>query len=67
MASSGFHINKRAIEKLIREIQREFDKHTIRVPVEMDDEGVTTVAFAPGSTNYYGPVINVHGDRAQLA
>lgn len=66
MAPSEFSINRRGIEQFTREIQREFDKHPIRVPVEVDEEGVAPVATA-ASTNYYGPVINVHGDRAQLA
>lgn len=66
MAPSGFSINKRGIEQFTREIQREFDKHPIRMPVEVDEDGVAPIAAA-ASTNYYGPVINVHGDRAQLA
>lgn len=67
MAPSGFSINRRGIEQFTREIQREFDKHPIRMPVEVDEEGVAPIAPAVGSTNYYGPVINVNGDRAQLA
>jgi hypothetical protein len=66
MAPSGFNINKRGIEQFTREIQREFDKHPIRMPVTVDREGLQPTSAA-GPTNYYGPVINVHGDRAQLA
>lgn len=65
MPRSGFTINKRGIEQFTREIQREFDKHPIRMPVEVDDESVAPLTA--GSTNYYAPVITVHGDRAQLA
>ena len=63
--AQGFGVNKRGIEKLTREIQREFDKHPIQVPVRAQREA--GVEAAAGSTHYYGPVINVHGDRAQLA
>src|SRR3984885_15666470 len=37
-------------------IQQEFDKHQIRIPVEAD-----------GTPIHGSPVINVFGDRAQLA
>ncbi len=39
MALSGFNIDKRAIAQMTHEIQREFNKHPIRVPVEADAEG----------------------------
>jgi hypothetical protein len=48
---------------MMREIQREFDKHPISVPVQAD----TPAAFGVGTTVYNGPVVNVHGDRAQIA
>lgn len=65
MAPKGFEINPRAIKQMTREIQREFDKHPITVPVETNAHGV--VPLTPVSTNYYGPVVNVQGDGAQLA
>lgn len=56
-------INKRAIAQMMRDMQREFDKHPIRVPVEADP----TVALTPGTTIYNGPVIHGNADGAQLA
>lgn len=69
MAGRGFEINKRGIEKMMREMQREFNKHPIRVQVEADDLGPPSgVGNAPGGvTNYYGPVVQVNGNRAQVA
>jgi hypothetical protein len=63
VAPSGFEINKRAIARMTREIQREFDKHPISLPVQAS--GPDLRAGEP--TVYNGPVINVHGDRAQIA
>lgn len=59
-------INKRAIRKLTSDLQREFDKNPIRVPVETDMSGV---GFQPAATvnNYHGPVVTVSGDNAQIA
>ncbi len=63
MASGGFHINERAIADMASEIQRAFDKHVIRVPLEGDPSGAL-----PGAvTNYYGPVVQAIGDRTQIA
>lgn len=79
MAPRGPNVNKRAVAELMGEIQREFDKHPVRVPVEAAPRaGVEATLRSArdelenqlagrGSTNYYGPVINVTGDRAQLA
>lgn len=59
-------INKREIARMARDIQREFDKHPIRVPVQADapepQEG-----FLAGTTIYNGPVIHGNADGAQLA
>jgi len=65
MASSGFKINRQGIEQMTRDIQREFNKHPIRIPLQADDESLR--APVDGSANYYGPVIYVQGDGAQLA
>lgn len=64
MATSG--INKRAIAKYTRDIQREFEKNPIRVPIEGDTSGI---GFQPAGTvtNYHGPVVTVTGDNAQIA
>jgi hypothetical protein len=48
-----------------RELQREFDKHPIRVPVQTDDDGMTMQGSS--TTNYYGPVVTIEGDHAQVA
>jgi hypothetical protein len=63
MAPSGFKINKQAIARMTRDIQREFDKHPISVPIRGD----TPELRDRGTTVYNGPVVNVHGDRAQIA
>lgn len=63
MASSGFKINKQAIARMTREIQREFDKHPISVPIHADNPDL----HERGTTVYNGPVVNVQGDRAQIA
>jgi hypothetical protein len=63
---SGFHINEQAIAKMAEEIQREFAKHPIRIPLEADDSGLALPAAS--TSNYYGPVVQVtSGDHAQLA
>ena len=51
---------------MTREIEKEFAKNPIRVPMEADPSGV---AFPTASitNNYNGPVVPVHGDNAQLA
>lgn len=63
MTPSGFKINKQAIERMTREIQREFDKHPISVPVQAHSPELQE----RGTTVYNGPVVNVHGDRAQIS
>jgi hypothetical protein len=58
-----FHINRQGIAQMTREIQREFDKHPIRVPLGADGSGAVSI----NRTTYNGPVVNIHGDRAQVA
>jgi hypothetical protein len=55
-------VDKRGIERLMSQIQREFDKHPIRVPIEAEADLPT-----PGGTHYHAPVVVVHGDNAQVA
>lgn len=64
MASRDFRINKQGIARMTREIQKEFDKHPIQVPVHADTPSHDTQLE---TTVYNGPVINIHGDRAQIA
>lgn len=55
-------INKSAIAQMMRDIQREFDKHSITIPINADTPEV------PATTNVYnGPVIHGSADGAQLA
>lgn len=60
--ASGFKINKSEINKMMKGIQREFDKYPINVPVNAESPGLRV----PGPT-YNGPVINVQGDHTQIA
>jgi hypothetical protein len=59
-------INKQAIAKMMRDIQREFDKHPIRVPIETDGSKLPTGATF-GNTVYNGPVFHGDANGAQLA
>ena len=54
-------INRAGIAQMMREIQREFDKHPIKVPVDSDrlSTGTTTI--------FNGPVIHGDANGAQLA
>lgn len=64
--ASGFKINKQGIRQMTREIEREFAKNPVRVPLKADPSGVQ---LPPATTvnNYNGPVVTVNGDHAQLA
>jgi len=64
--ASGFKINKRGIQQISREIEREFAKNPVRIPIEADPSGF---ALTPAVTvnNYHGPVVTVTGDHSQLA
>lgn len=64
--ANGFKINKQAIRKMSREIEREFAKNPVRVPLEADDSTLSLPA-ATTVSNYHGPVVTVNGDHAQLA
>lgn len=64
--AGGFKINKQAIKKMSRDIEREFAKHPVRVPLEADHRGVSLPA-ATTVNNYHGPVVTVNGDHAQVA
>lgn len=63
--ASGFKINKAGIRAMAREIEQEFAKNPIRVPLTTDTSGVLT----PGAsiTTYNGPVVTVNGNDAQIA
>jgi hypothetical protein len=59
-------INRQAIAKMMKNIQREFDKYPIRVPVETDGPALPT-GTTFGSTVYNGPVFHGDANGAQLA
>lgn len=63
MARKGFKSNKRGIERSMREIQREVDKHTITAKVEADTSGFSL----GGGHTFNGPVIHGDVNGAQLA
>lgn len=65
LVSSGFKINKRAIRDMTRDLEKEFAKNPIRIPIEADPSG----ALPPSTTvnNYNGPVVTVNGGHAQVA
>ncbi|WP_432945815.1 hypothetical protein ACQPXM_06580 [Kribbella sp. CA-253562] len=65
----GFQINKQGIARFTRELQREFDRHPIRVPVQAEQSPMLGFAEAAGGdiNNYYGPVIHGDANNAQLA
>lgn len=64
--AGGFKINKQGIRQMTREIEREFAKNPVRVPLQADP---SAVQLPPATTvnNYNGPVVTVTGDHAQLA
>lgn len=65
--TKGVSINKRAIAKFQKDIQREFDKRPIQVPINADT-GTASGASQPSTVNHYhGPVVTVNGDQAQIA
>ncbi|WP_181275213.1 hypothetical protein [Brevibacterium oceani] len=64
--ASGFKINKQGIRKMTREIEREFAKNPVKVPLEADPRAVSLPA-ATTVHNYHGPVVTVSGDHAQIA
>ncbi|WP_030660607.1 hypothetical protein [Streptomyces rimosus] len=63
MASGGFKVNKQGIRRMMREIQREMDKHPVTAKVESDTSGVS---FG-GNNIFNGPVIHGDVNGAQLA
>lgn len=64
--ASGFKINKQAIRKMSKEIEREFAKNPVRVPIEVDHQA-SSLPAATTVNNYHGPVVTVNGDQAQIA
>ncbi|MEU5264667.1 hypothetical protein [Amycolatopsis sp. NPDC021455] len=66
MAGSG--IDKRGIRKMQRELEKEFAKRPIRIPVEMQTTDLPSIGMGPTNvTNYHGPVFNGDMTGAQVA
>lgn len=72
--ASGFKINKSEIAKMQRELQREFNKRPITIPVRAERPRTTRPFFAqsmdaePEATNIYnGPVFNGDMTGARIA
>jgi hypothetical protein len=62
----GFEINKRGVERFTQELQKEFDKHPIRLGVQTGLPELPDIAHGTTVT-YNGPVIFGSADGAQLA
>lgn len=60
-------INKRGIARMMRDVQKEFDKHPIQVPIQADPQINPGGHPTPGTTIYNGPVFHGNADGAQLA
>jgi len=66
MTGRGFQVNRQGIERMARDIQREFDRHPIRVSVQAELPELPDIGH--GTTVIYnGPVIHGNANGAQLA
>jgi hypothetical protein len=63
--SNGFKINRTEIAKMTKELQREFDKHPIQVPVQPSTRRATAAPAAV--VHHHGTTVNITGDGAQVA
>lgn len=66
MPGRGFEINKQGIARMTRDMQKEFDRHPIRVPVQADLPELPDISHG-ATVTYNGPVIYGSADGAQLA
>ena len=64
--ANGFDIDEQGIREVSRELEREFAKCPIRVPLETDCRAASLPA-ATTVNNYNEPVVTVNGDHARLA
>lgn len=62
--AGGFKINKQAIKKMTRELEKEFAKNPVKVPLEADSGGVAFPSSPSITNNYHGPIVTVNGDNA---
>lgn len=65
--AKGVSVNKRAIAKMHKDIQREFDKRTVQVPIKADATTGSSASQQPTVNHYHAPVVTVNGDQAQVA
>jgi hypothetical protein len=65
---AGSSINKQGIRKMQRELEKEFAKHPIRIPVEVQTPDLPPIGTGSTTvTNYHGPVFNGDMTGAQVA
>lgn len=65
--AKGLSINKRAIAKMQKDIQREFDKRPVEVPIKADPTTGSGASQQPTVNHYHAPVVTVNGGQAQVA
>lgn len=65
--AKGVSINKRAVSKFQKDIQREFDKRPIEVPINADTARLSGASQPSTVNHYHGPTVTVNGDQAQVA
>ncbi|MGW4330007.1 hypothetical protein ACWEKR_29440 [Nocardia sp. NPDC004573] len=63
--ASGFEINHEGIRRMAREIEKEFAKYPVRVPLQTTVDGIHPAVA--NVTNYNGPIVTVNGNHAQIA
>lgn len=62
--ANNFRINKRGVKQLTDELQREFAKHPIKVPLAAAS---SDIPVASSGDTYNAPVLHITGDGAQIA
>ncbi|WIB00340.1 MULTISPECIES: hypothetical protein [unclassified Curtobacterium] len=65
--ANGFKIDKRQLDKLTKELQREFNKRPLKVPVQPSTASHLPATAPPTVIHQHGPAVTVNGDGAQLA
>lgn len=65
--AKGVSINKQAIAKLNKELEREFAKTPVKVPVVADPARGSIAPQSSTVNHYYGPTVTVNGNHSQIA
>lgn len=60
-------IDRRAIAKFQKDLQREFDKRPIKIAIDADAEFADRPGKQSVVNHYHAPIVTVNGDQAQLA